>query len=155
MTHFGVVLGLGLLAAGEPGATVEPVRVSARQMDIPFRLDPASREEVRELSLYVSRDEGKSWTLAATARPEEERFPFKAPKDGAYWFAVRTTTKAGANLPADLARLVPTLKVLVEAAPAGGPKPPTPTATTAEEVEQLKSRLRKLEKRVKELENRP
>ena len=169
----GTLLALAALSASYPataptappnpasGAESAVLRVPARQMDIPFRLDEARRAEVRELSLYVSRDEGRSWTLAATARPDEEKFPFKAPKNGLYWFAVRVNHKDGGAEPAELSALQATLRVMVEAPSTHMPTPtPTPEAppagaapkTTSEHLRRLEKRVDQLEKRVKELE---
>lgn len=168
MTHWGVLLGLSLLSASNPTVASEPLRVSARQMDIPFRLAPGNNDDIREVDLFVSRDEGKTWTLAATAQAGEDRFPFKAPRDGVYWFAVRTTTKAGVHAPADLAQLTATLKVLVDTSvvtpippPPGTPPgtavvmPKRPHGPPEVEIERLWSEVNKLKKRVKELEGKP
>ncbi len=69
-------------------------------------------ERNREVQLFVSEDGGRSWNVAATARPDEMQFSFHAPQDGEYWFAVKTLDAAGKLWPDKIAQ--PDMRVIVE-----------------------------------------
>lgn len=79
-------------------ATV-PEQVCTRQSEfyIPFRVDPTLRglQAPVEVQLHVSTDRGQSWQLYTSARPDSGRFLFRAPRDGLYWFLVRTRNGLG------------------------------------------------------------
>src|SRR5687768_12295745 len=59
-----------------------------RQFRIPFSLPPDGR--VKQLQLYVSTDQGRTWQPSATAPPDQKHFRFAADRDGGFWFAVQT-----------------------------------------------------------------
>jgi hypothetical protein len=73
-----------------------------KQLQIPIRINPERKGDIRELVLFVSRDEGKSWQEAVRARPDQEGFPFLAAQDGPYWFKVAIVNQQGAQEPADI-----------------------------------------------------
>src|SRR5262245_47005096 len=56
---------------------------------IPVRIDDAQRPNVREIQLFVSRDEGRTWNMEGKTPPEKDtKFPFFAQKNGIYWFMI-------------------------------------------------------------------
>ncbi|MEM7810736.1 MAG: hypothetical protein AAF532_04585 [Planctomycetota bacterium] len=79
-----------------------PEETTERRFHVPFRFDRAELDRLGavEIRLFVSADRGRSWSLAATAEPGERRFPYEAPGDGEYWFAVRTIDRRGEAHPA-------------------------------------------------------
>ena len=89
---------LFLTAAAPPDAW--PLNQKAFQ--IPIRLDPQHRAEVRELDLYVSHDQGQSWNLEGRATPDKEYFPYTAREDGPYWFTVVSIDQKGQQTPQDV-----------------------------------------------------
>jgi hypothetical protein len=67
-----------------------PVFISKRSFDIPFFVDPTTREQTREVILYVSKDHGRTVEIADRQLPTAKCFHYRAPGDGMYWFVVRT-----------------------------------------------------------------
>ena len=57
-----------LLAAGAPGAE-EVVHVNMRGFQIPIIIQPERKKELRELLLYLSKDQGKTWETYNSALP--------------------------------------------------------------------------------------
>ena len=81
---------------------------------IPFSIPKAEGNEpaAREIQLYISTDQGRRWQLAQKATPENRGFPFQAPRDGEYWFAIRSIDSRGQSWPQGVMR--PGLRVLVD-----------------------------------------
>lgn len=65
---------------------------------IPYKW-AGDRSTAREVVLYVSQDQGMSWSEAARARPDVQSFMYRAPGDGEFWFAIRTTDDLGRSWP--------------------------------------------------------
>jgi hypothetical protein len=89
------------------------ITVHHRRFLIPFRIDPGVIDEVRTVSLHLSRDGGKTWKLINEVSPDRGGFPYKATEDGLYWFATRVSLKNEAGESADQPPLVPGLKIQV------------------------------------------
>jgi hypothetical protein len=123
----GTVLLAGLLwsAAVLPPDTIA---MKDRAIQIPIQFNPARRQEIQELRLFVSTDQGRTWTQEARAKPTDQFFSFYAPQDGIYWFAVSITDIRGNREPADVNQMPPGLKVLVDT------QPPILQLKTAERV---------------------
>ena len=79
---------------------------------VPFEMASAN-SNVAEVQLYLSTDLGQNWKLYNTQAPTAEGFPFQAPADGEYWFAVRTINRGQENA-APTARPQAELKVIVD-----------------------------------------
>jgi RNA polymerase sigma factor (sigma-70 family) len=91
--------------------------INSRTFAIPYSLGVDRADRVKLLSLFVSSDRGKRWTLVAQKTPEvgqEGHFMFSAPADGLYWFTVQVTQNDGTLEPADFTKTPPGLQVLVE-----------------------------------------
>ena len=101
-----------LLLAGALPADVVPMGSSKFQ--IPINLDPTRRAEVRELILYVSNDQGKTWKQQASVPPTEGAFSFYAPADGEYWFSVCVVNQQNKQEPEDVYKAPVSQKVLVD-----------------------------------------
>lgn len=105
-------------AAVEPAAESIPTRLMS--FGVPFTVS-AQDPLPQEVQLYVSGDRGVTWSLygrkrpAANMAPEESEFPFRAARDGLYWFALRTIDRSGHARPDG--PLQPELKVLVDTTP--------------------------------------
>ena len=96
--------------------------INSRTFAIPYSHGFDRADRVKLLSLFVSSDRGKTWTLVAQKTPEvgqEGHFMFSAPADGLYWFTVRVTQNDGTLEPADFTKTPPALQVLVEGKNAG------------------------------------
>jgi hypothetical protein len=94
----------------------------ARSFLLPFAIDLNERETIACVVLYVSVDEGETWKRVAARSPNGSGFPFQAPREGVYWFALQVQRKDGTKEPADPADLVPAMKVRVKVD--GGIVPP-------------------------------
>lgn len=82
---------------------------------IPFNIqDPAMLEQIAEVHLYVSSDRGLSWEYAGNTAPDQLAFPYRASRDGEYWFAVRTRDRQNRLYPPDMEQVRPKLRVVVD-----------------------------------------
>jgi hypothetical protein len=96
-----LTLACALLLANT-GAEPEPYYINRPRMSIPITINPDQRNSLRELVLYCSKDEGKTWDQAGQATPDKTAFPFTAPRDGKYWFTIQTVDKSGVRSPPDV-----------------------------------------------------
>jgi hypothetical protein len=85
-----------------------------RHLQIPIRVNESRRNDLVELVLYVSSDQGRTWTGAGKAKPTQEAFNFHADKDGLYWFSVQAVDREGRYDPPDIAQVSPALKVMID-----------------------------------------
>jgi hypothetical protein len=100
--------------AQDPGADVTFTRQPLFR--IPFQTDPNERR-IKQVWLYVSNDQGRTWHPNSNVRPEEGAFMFNAPKDGLYWFTVRTVDLDDRAFPLKMEAAKPGLKVIVDSTP--------------------------------------
>ena len=91
-----------VLMLANAGPDNEPYYMNRSKMEIPITIDPEQRNNLRELFLFCSRDEGKSWSQVGRATPTQISFPFVAQGDGKYWFTIQTVDKNGVKAPADV-----------------------------------------------------
>jgi hypothetical protein len=91
--------------------------VRRSRFPIPFSIDPADVPRVREVQLYLSDDQGRSWRIYRVAGPGERDFPFQADRDGHYWFIIRTLSTDGRLEPASLDHRGPDLRVVIDTRP--------------------------------------
>ena len=116
-----------LLGQGPPGA-IETTYANKREFRIPFNPGPGA-QNIKQLQLFVSTDQGKTWSPSAIVAPEAGKFQFIAERDGTYFFAVQTLDLQGKAYPARMEGATPTLKVIVHTAPPTvqlQPLPPRP-----------------------------
>jgi hypothetical protein len=88
----------------------------SRAFQIPFTL-AANEAPAKQLQLFSSLDQGKSWQPAAVVPPREGKFYFAADRDGYYWFTVQTMDLQGRLFPNTLDGALPSLKVVVDTQP--------------------------------------
>jgi hypothetical protein len=100
-----------LLVVGQAGDDV--CVLNQRKVRFPITIKPERRAEIKNLTLYVSADRGRTWNQEAVATPDQASFPFTAPADGEYWFRVATINVQGRQEPEDLNRAT-TQKVLID-----------------------------------------
>ncbi|MBM3995109.1 MAG: hypothetical protein FJ303_13300 [Planctomycetes bacterium] len=86
-----------------------------RQFKIPFSND--QNPAIKELRLHVSRDQGRTWTMTATAEPREQHFRFSTPNDGYFWFCVQSRDDKGKLHPEKSDDFRASLKVIVDTLP--------------------------------------
>jgi len=87
-----------------------------RQFRIPFDAGLAT-SKLKQLQLFVSQDQGKSWQPSAIAPPDQRHFRFIADRDGYFWFTVQTQDLDGKLYPPSLGSAQPSLKVIIDTAP--------------------------------------
>jgi hypothetical protein len=104
-----------LLAATAPAPEV--FHLKTPNFSIPIRVKPEDRPAIRELRLYCSTDEGQTWQVVASARPDEAAFTFVAPKDGIYWFTVAVISPQGQQDPVDVKRAPVGQRTVVDTTP--------------------------------------
>ncbi len=126
------VVGLGLSLASWTVALAQVAAADAlpkaifhkgKSFRVPFHVDEADRPRLREIQLWVSDDQGMRWKVIGHAKPDQPSFNFSAPKDGEYWFTVRTQDTQGRLHPSDDKDVTPGLIVVVDT------RPPTLTLT--------------------------
>jgi hypothetical protein len=113
-----------MMVVGAPPAEVVPLKDKAIQ--IPIELNRP--QVVRELLLFVSTDQGRTWHNEGYATPDKKFFPFYAKEDGLYWFQMQIIHQNGTKEPADLNQMKPALCVLVDT------QPPILRVTNAEKI---------------------
>ncbi len=122
MGVFGVVALSAAIAHAAPEdsapatAPSQPIITSTRQhaFTIPFRIEPAESPALQpvEVQLHVSTNQGTSWELSTRVKPDKGSFVFRSPRDGEYWFSIRTVDKQGTARPEG--PLEAQLKVIVD-----------------------------------------
>jgi beta-lactamase regulating signal transducer with metallopeptidase domain len=90
------------------------LRIEQRSFMLPFQIAPDLRGRTREVVLYISDDQGKSWQRLMSQSPDKKFFTVTVPRDGLYWFNVATIDTANQQHPAQLEQQAPALKVLVQ-----------------------------------------
>ena len=65
------------------------INTNLHAFGIPFGFNE-DRDSFIEVQLYISKDQGKSWSFYDRATPDKTEFPFTSDQDGEYWFAVKT-----------------------------------------------------------------
>jgi hypothetical protein len=103
--------GLLLIAPAQAGDTST---INKRTFKIPIEIKPEEQAKMRELLLFVSNDDGKTWNQSAKKLPSEQYFSFFAPADGVYWFTVAVVDLQGHQTPPDVNVVAPNQKILVD-----------------------------------------
>lgn len=99
----------------EAAAAPDTLEVNTREMTLPVQVNPDQRALLKQLHLWVSTDQGKTWQLAVTITPDDKGFRYSAPKDGLYWFVLQTVSNDGKAEPSDLLAVThPALKIRVQ-----------------------------------------
>jgi hypothetical protein len=95
-----------------PGVTYSRLR----HFRIPITFGPG-RQRLRQLQLFYSTDQGRTWLPAAVVPPEQDHFSFICDRDGLYWFTVQTVEQDGRRFPPTLDGAQPSLQVVVDTQP--------------------------------------
>ena len=88
-----------LLAAATPD---EVFYMNHRGFQIPIRIQADKKADVKELVLWVSRNEGGTWEIQNRARPDAKSFDFMSQADGMFYFSVAVIDQAGRMDPPDV-----------------------------------------------------
>jgi RNA polymerase sigma factor (sigma-70 family) len=97
-------------ASQKKGLGSDVAFLNVRSFLVPFSV---GARNVKQLVLFASDDEGRTYRQAATATPQEKSFEFHAPRDGVFYFTVQALTEHGKE-PADLTGAKPLVRVCVD-----------------------------------------
>jgi hypothetical protein len=103
--------------AAAPADPTKPTPVPSRIVELDIVYDPASRKNVQRMLLYVSRDQGQTWELEATALPEQETFKYTAKDDGVFWCKMQAVMIDGKKVPSDITRTPPDHRLFLDGTP--------------------------------------
>ena len=86
---------------------------------IKFNAEQREMTHLREVQLWASTDQGETWGEGPVDRAGGDRnyFIFKAPRDGEYWFSVRSVDDEGRIFPGKNEYVEPRMKVVVDTTP--------------------------------------
>src|SRR5437899_233728 len=71
-----------------------------RNHRVPVAVPAALQADIRELLLYASADQGRTWNhVAGPITPDKDHFAFYAPGDGTYWLRVVQVRRNGVQEP--------------------------------------------------------
>ncbi|MBY0589212.1 hypothetical protein K2X85_18715 [bacterium] len=87
-----------------------------RVFRIPIEVAAERTEAIKELRLFVSTDQGSTWTRVASVAPSQRSFTFRSRADGEYWFGLSYVDESGRAEPEDMRQQQPGLKVVVDTA---------------------------------------
>lgn len=108
---------VGLITLPNLAQAAEPIYSKTNKFKIPFQYDQFELKKLgaTEIQLYVSDNQGASWKLHETVKPDGGKFSYQSPQDGEFWFSVRTLAAGGLTYPAGPHD--PGLKVVVDTMP--------------------------------------
>ena len=88
LTSLALLPGTAVAQSSQELASQDPSPRILRQtvFNIPF----TASDQVVEVHLFVSVDGGQSWQFYSRRHPSTGHFPFRAARDGRFWFASRT-----------------------------------------------------------------
>ncbi len=105
------LLGLGLAAGQPPAADFYPITNRTFKLPINYAKERAG---IRQVQLFVSRDQGATWAQEAEMPPDRDFFAYVAKDDGVYWFNMVVVDMKGGRDPLDLTKEPPAMKALVD-----------------------------------------
>jgi hypothetical protein len=104
-------------AAGPGVADIKAVNQHA--FKIPIEIGPSRLGQIESIDLYVSSDEGATWSLnqrMGSPIDTKDAFSVTVPKDGIYWFAVHMNMRNGIAPPKEKELAASCVKVCVDTA---------------------------------------
>ncbi len=131
------------------------VEFNSRKMDIPINYN--RRDELAQLHLYVSTDDGKTWTKLQSTTPAFDKFVVELPSDGSYAFVMQLVSKDGTVEPKEMKNVQPALRLRVTTKKAPDTrrvvaKPEQTVPTRAEKIQRVRKELQKLDSELREIE---
>jgi len=74
----------------------------------------AQRAAIKEVRLFMSANEGRTWDLVSSIYPEKGFFVFNAPRDGYYWLRVASVNQQDVQEPANIQVGPPDQKMIID-----------------------------------------
>jgi RNA polymerase sigma factor (sigma-70 family) len=93
------------------------LQINHRDFQIPINTDKSRRGEVKELVLFASWDEGRTYEHVAKVPADATEFRYEAPRDGTCWLRAAVIDRQGKQEPADIHRGQPDLKIVIDTTP--------------------------------------
>lgn len=106
-----VAVSLAQPPAATPGS--DYYALNSRSIKIPIKYEK-DRKGIRQVKLYVARNGENTWYQEAAVPPDRDFFTYVAKEDGIYWFTMQEEDLHGKNIPAEMTRHQPDLKVVVD-----------------------------------------
>jgi hypothetical protein len=82
------------------------------RLDVDFT--KAERAAIKEVRLFASSNQGRSYELVSTIQPDKGFFVFNAPGDGTYWLRVASVSQQGVQEPANIQAGPPNQKMVID-----------------------------------------
>jgi beta-lactamase regulating signal transducer with metallopeptidase domain len=82
--------------------SADVVYINQRTFKIPVQIRPERRNEVREVILYMSGDQGRTWEAYTRGVPGKNGFDFVAKRDGLFYFTLAVVDQQGRQGPPDV-----------------------------------------------------
>ena len=95
-------------------APADPIHLNRRDISIPITFEASRRGELREILLFASWDQGRTYQQVAAVKPDQNRFAFQAPNDGTYWLKVACINRQGKQEPENIQAVPPNLKFIID-----------------------------------------
>jgi hypothetical protein len=105
-----------LLMAGQPPSP-DVVYTKLRTGRIPAEVPQSRADEILALRLFVSSDQGRTYSIMDTITPDKEGFRYETSEDGEYWFHVVAIRKHGPEEPENFAKLPPRMRLIIDTQP--------------------------------------
>src|SRR6202022_1628540 len=93
------------------------VHMKERSFIFPIKVEPARRPDIKQLELYQSLDEGRTWAQIAVVSPEKDGVTVNALTDGMYWYSLQSVFKDNSRDPSDVLKAPPSQKILIDTLP--------------------------------------
>ena len=103
-------------------SSAKTIYYRSRTFRIPVTIPEEARSMVREVRLWVSDDYGSHWKPLGQTTPDRPEFPFRASRDGEFWFAIQTVDLDGKVYPSDDRQVEPSLRVVIDCPGTGQPQ---------------------------------
>jgi hypothetical protein len=88
--------------------------MNQQNFQIPIKIAADRQADVKELLLFMSRDEGKSWKLHANATRDKKAFDILGQSDGPIWFSIAVVDNNNRQDPPDPSRVPPGQKLFID-----------------------------------------
>src|SRR5262245_59669982 len=113
---FGITMALVALNAGPIELPKDVCEIETRSFVMPVIYDTKRRDTIQQIHLFVSTDQGKTWKLHKSFKPDQEGVQYDAERDGVVWFALQIQCENARLEPSAVNKLEPGQKVFVNTA---------------------------------------
>jgi hypothetical protein len=101
-----------LLLLGQVSSDIFYTNQQNHRLNVDF--SKAQRAAIKEVRLFASSNQGRSWDLVSTIQPEKGFFVFNAPGDGIYWLRVASVNQQDVQEPPNMQVGQPDQKMVID-----------------------------------------